>query len=168
MTSNNSKYEERIEDSNHNNCRVWKECLIKRADLSIDMLDPVYWQVNSTNWRKPVGLYFNRMDWVTEASSNFQRRLANDEVTKQGSLIESFWYFGRGVCMDPRKHSSYDKQSKDEVIQAAVNVLKASELNEQEQVDDDSTLREYVAYVVTRFEENLEDEIGHMNRVDPA
>lgn len=154
MSSTNSTYEQRLESKanehriisdSEKRRRIWVDCLRERANFSLEMVDAVENQAERGNHHKPLGLFFNRMDWVEQVDSDFCRKAKGPGVTtKQGSLIESVYYYGRGIHIDPEHGADYPPVSIDAIVDHAVDVLIASDLDEDAQIDDHPNLKSYV------------------------
>jgi hypothetical protein len=170
MPSDNSNYESRIASNYHDGVTsdkrkrisVWKECLINHADLPTDLVKAIEQQAAMKNHSKPIGLYFNNMDWVEDLDEEFSQKLADGEVTKHGSLIESCHMTGRRYPLeakfDESKPCAYEPVSQTIVTNALVRILNASELGEPDAVKSGeyATLREYVEGMVEIFEDKIE------------
>ncbi|MFC7076104.1 hypothetical protein [Haloarcula halophila] len=125
------------------------------------MTTPIQNQAKDSNYSKPIGLFFDRMDWVENQDPEFCEKLSNG-VTKHGSLIESFHNYLRGWPIEaswrPNLDCEYDPIPKEELVDTIVNVLEASELDEPAAVQQGkySDLEEYVVSIVDNFEDDLD------------
>jgi hypothetical protein len=164
MNSHNSTYYDRIADEDNGGITsdkakrvsVWKECLIQRANLSSALIQAIESQAEADNHAKPIGLFFDDMEWVEEQDPDFKER----EVTKQSSLCESFYNFARGFPIEASaKNASFsrDPVPRAEVAITLTYVLDASELDEPaEMKEEDMNLWEYVTSKIEQFESHLD------------
>jgi hypothetical protein len=117
---------------------AWAYRLSKYVDLSEEMEELARMQAIPTNGKKPIGLFFDRMDLVAEGEWKRNDEPFEDRnVTKWKSLAQSYHYYGvqRNDGGNPGRH---------DLVETVAAIIRESYLEGPTENDDFGDLKQSI------------------------